>query len=510
MNGVIGMTGLLLDTGLSSEQQDYVTTIRASGETLLTIINDILDFSKIEAGKMDLEVQPFYVQDCIESALDLLVSKASSKQIDMAYLINEKVPPVINSDITRLRQVLVNLIGNAVKFTEEGEVVIEVKLLEKMGEKHKLQFSVKDTGIGIPPERMDRLFKSFSQIDSSTTRKYGGTGLGLTISEKLVRLLGGEIWVESEVGKYSTFYFTVVVGADEDATPKPYHIGAQKFSDRRILIVDDLEVNRIILTKQTASWGMLPTAVCDASEALELLNQGLNFDLAILDMHMPEMDGFTLAKEIRKYRSEEELPLMMLTSMGRTKVRADDVPVAAFLSKPIKPSNLYETLMGIFANQPTFDRVKTQPRTLDRTLAQKHPLRILVAEDNIVNQKVAIGILEKLGYRPDVAANGLEVIEALNRQPYDLILMDIQMPEMDGIKTTAKITEGWRAKDRPMIIAMTANAMQGDREQYMNLGMQGYISKPVRVSDLIEALQQVKPLRPKVYAEVMDGKRDHR
>jgi signal transduction histidine kinase/DNA-binding response OmpR family regulator len=509
LNAVIGMTGLMLDTDLSSEQQDYTTTIRSSGETLLNIINDILDFSKIEAGKMDLEMQPFYLRDCVESALDLLATPAASKRIDLAYLIEDDVPSVLRSDITRLRQILVNLLGNAVKFTDQGEVVISVKVDEELGDQYRLQFSVQDTGIGIPEERMDRLFKSFSQIDSSTTRKYGGTGLGLTISEKLVKLLGGDIWVESEVGKYSIFHFTVVVDIDKDATPRPFRTGPTQFSGQRVLIVDDIEVNRRILIKQTASWGMLPTAVESGQEALEILRQGQKFDLAILDMLLPEMDGFTLAKEIRKYRSEEELPLMMLTSMGRSKSRKDDVKMAAFLAKPIKPSNLYDAMNTVLADQPHVESEEdTQPR-MDRLMAATYPLRILIAEDNLVNQKVASGLLMRLGYRPDVVANGIEVIEAINRQPYDLILMDIQMPEMDGVATTSHIMEQWTTKDRPTIIAMTANAMQGDREKYLSLGMQGYISKPVNVEELIDALKKVQPLQHAIRVEVMHGARDH-
>jgi CheY-like chemotaxis protein/HPt (histidine-containing phosphotransfer) domain-containing protein len=332
-------------------------------------------------------------------------------------------------------------------------------------------------------------------VDASTTRKYGGTGLGLTISKRLAEMMGGTMWVESEVGQGSTFHFTIQ--AETAPAQKRVYLRAPEpeLAGKRVLIVDDNETNRRILTRQTQSWGMLPRATSSGPEALEWIRRGDPFDVAILDMRMPKMDGLTLASEIRNLKSE--IPLVMLTSLGQREEGSQSVEFAAYLPKPIKPSQLYDVLVGIFAGQPV--RVKepaTRPR-FDPQMCQCHPLHILLAEDNVVNQKVALRILERMGYRADVAANGLEVLEALERQSYDVVLMDVQMPEMDGVEATRRICEQWPEERRPRIVAMTAHAMQGDRERYLAVGMDDYISKPVRVEELVEALRQCQPLTPR-------------
>ncbi len=493
LNAIYGMTSLMLDTPLNAEQQDFIETIRGGSDTLLKVINDILDFSKIEAGKMELEMQPFYVRSCVEDALDLLAEKAAGKMLNLAYLIDEGVPAVVVGDITRLRQILVNLLNNAIKFTDKGEVVIQVSSCLVENDQYELQFSVRDTGIGIPQNKIDKLFKSFSQVDTSTTRIYGGTGLGLAISQQIALNMGGAMWVESEVRKGSTFYFTILVEAQDDAEPLVSNGDIPQLSGKRILIVDDNATNRLILTRQTEAWGMQPLALASSVEAVRLVEDGKAFDIAILDMQMPEMDGFTLAKKITQI-TKSTLPLIILTSIKRNKVRAGDAKVLAFLNKPIKTSNLYNVLMGIINLVPTEQATPKKVVSIDSEMAAKHPLRILLAEDNVINQKVALKLLSRLGYRADLASNGVEVIEALERQPYDLVFMDIQMPEMDGDEATRRVREKW-AKDRqPFIVAMTAHALEGDREKYLARGMDDYISKPIRVDALVRALEKAVPL----------------
>lgn len=493
MNGVIGMTGLLLDTRLTAEQFEFVETIRTSGEALLTIINDILDFSKIESGKMELEQHPFDVRDCIESALDLLAPRASEKELDLAYLIDQDVPATVVGDVTRLRQILVNLLGNALKFTEQGEVVVTMHVEDSSQQEPLLHIAVRDTGIGIPPERMDRLFRSFSQADTSTTRQYGGTGLGLAISKRLSELMGGTMWVESVPQQGSTFHVTFRA-AVAPSQPRLYLRGAiPELNGKHLLVVDDNATNRRILTLQAENWGMNVSAVAGATEALALIERGEPFDIAILDMQMPEMDGVQLAGVIRQYRPARQLPLILLTSFGR---RAEDSATGLFalsLAKPVKASQLYDALVQIFVQTSLPERRMLQQPAFDREMAKRLPLRILLAEDNAINQKVALRILERLGYRADVAGNGLEVLDALARQHYDLVLMDVHMPELDGLETTRRIRQDFSLEPQPYIIAMTANAIQGDREECLAAGMDNYISKPVRVEMLIQALETLMP-----------------
>ncbi|NEQ54189.1 MAG: response regulator, partial [Leptolyngbya sp. SIO3F4] len=508
MNAVIGMTGILLDTSLSDEQRDFVETIRSSGDALLTIINDILDFSKIESGKLELEAAPFRLRTCVEEALDLLASKAAEKSLELAYQVEPALPRLIIGDITRLRQILVNLLGNAIKFTETGEVVIEVKSTQSEDvnyeNRHELHFSVRDTGIGIPPEKMNRLFKAFSQVDSSVTRQYGGTGLGLVICKQLTEQMGGQMWVESEVGVGTTFHFTIVVPADETDDDE-LDLDHSQLAGKRLLLVDDNLTNCKVLNIQAHTWGMITTTAHSGKEALNLLQkESHTFDLAVLDMQMPHMDGFTLAQEIHQLPNYETLPLVLLTSVGRGELSqlTIDKEFKAFLNKPIKHIQLFNALNTVLGGQRvTVGKISSKHTELDTQQGENHPLRILLAEDNAINQKLAIQQLKRIGYRADIVGNGLEAIEALERQIYDVVLMDMQMPEMDGITASQKIRQTFRPQEQPRIIAMTANAMQGDRERCLKAGMDNYISKPVDLESLAIALKQCPSRQPGAFSK---------
>jgi GAF domain-containing protein/CheY-like chemotaxis protein/tetratricopeptide (TPR) repeat protein len=494
MNAVIGMSGLLLDTKLDTEQHDYVATIRDSGDALLTIINDILDFSKIEAGRMDIEAHPFDLRECVESALDLISTRATEKHLDIAYVYEGDVPPAIVGDVTRLRQIMLNLLSNAVKFTESGEVVLTVTAERAAQGRASLAFAVRDTGIGLTEEAMGRLFQSFSQADSSTTRKYGGTGLGLAISRRLAELMGGRMWAQSDgPGKGSTFHFTIEVPTAQASPSRTRDfVGLQpEIQDKRVLVVDDNATNRRVLELQTAKWGMQSRATERPAEALRWIDAGEDFDIAILDMHMPEMDGLTLAKEIRSRRPA--LPLVLFSSLGRREAGDTEGLFGAYLAKPVRQSHLFDTLVGLLVKdavpRPAPAQAKSQ---LDPGMAARHPLRILLAEDNVVNQKLAMRLLQQMGYRADLASNGIEAVESVQRQVYDVVLMDVQMPEMDGLEASRRITAAAPPGKRPRIVAMTANAMQGDREMCMDAGMDDYVTKPIRVEALVEALNQVQ------------------
>ncbi|MEW6084907.1 MAG: GAF domain-containing protein [Chloroflexota bacterium] len=495
MNAVIGMSGLLMDTELNKEQRDYAETIRNSGDALLAIINDILDFSKIEAGRMDIESQPFDLRDCIESALDLVTARAVEKGLDTAYIIEDDVPAAIYGDVTRVRQILLNLLSNAVKFTEKGEVVLTVTAKPTSKKKVELEFTVRDTGIGLTDEGMSRLFQSFSQADSSTTRKYGGTGLGLAISKRLAEMMGGTMWVESDgLGKGAKFSFAIHAAVAE--LPSGAHrefIGEQsELRGKRVLIVDDNATNRRILNVQTSRWGMTARDTELPAEAAQWIERGESFDVAILDMHMPEMNGVELAKRIRA--SDANIPMVLFSSLGRREAGVEEGLFSAYLTKPIKQSQLFDTLAGLFFETKARDeKPVTERLKLDPEFAARHPLKILLAEDNAVNQKLALRLLEQMGYRADVASNGLEAVESVARQKYDVILMDVQMPEMDGLEATRRIMNltgfgNLSGLNRPHIIGLTANALEGDREMCLAAGMADYISKPIRVNELVDAL----------------------
>jgi signal transduction histidine kinase/CheY-like chemotaxis protein len=467
MNAIIGMSGILLDMELNPQQQEFVEIIRSSSDALLTIINDILDFSKIESGKLDLDEYPFDLSYCIEEALDLLTPQAAVKNLDLAYLIDVQTPITIIGDVTRLRQILVNLISNAIKFTHNGEVVVSVRVNQVISRNnYKIQFAIKDTGIGISPEQMHRLFKPFSQVDASMTRQYGGTGLGLAISKRLCELMGGCIWVESEVGVGSTFYFTLMAQSAASCEMMDVESIQHNLIQKRLLVVDDNATNRQVISLQAANWGMMVQSVESGLQALELINSGEQFDIAVLDMQMPDMDGLTLAERIRSLAGCQNLPLVMLSFVENLIPREleEKLGLVAVLKKPIKRSHLYNVFIHtLCAQKVSPSATHSFSPEFDSQLSQKLPLRILLVEDISLNQKVAIQMLGRIGYRADIANNGLEALSALQQQPYDLIFMDIQMPEMDGLEATQKICQQWSDNNRPWIIAMTAHAMQGDR-----------------------------------------------
>lgn len=494
MNGVIGMTSLLLQTSLDPEQKDFVNTIRLSGDTLLSIINDILDFSKIEAGNMDLEEYPFSVKQCVEESIELLANKVAEKDIELIYSVDPKIPNYIIGDITRLRQILINLLTNAIKFTEAGEIEIKVELDHFDDGVYTVHFSVRDTGIGMSEKQQEKLFKAFSQADSSTTRKYGGTGLGLAISQRLTRLMKGEIWVDSHQGQGSTFHFTINVPQAEDQEDKELEDILNSLKNRKALLVDDNHTNLRVLLKQLRLWGMQAFSESDPRIGLETaLKQDV--DILITDYEMPLLNGLELS---RKFHIERpDIPIVMLSSAYLDLDEKEKERLFKYyLSKPVKHSQLLNCLGEIFKDakakkiEPLEERESENHERLLSDLGEEFPLRILLAEDNAVNQKLAVLTLKKMGYDADIAANGLEVIEALERQEYDLIFMDIQMPEMDGMEATKAVHARYGA-ERPTIIAMTANAMEGDREKFLSVGMDDYVTKPINLKIIKNMLRKV-------------------
>ena len=499
MNAVIGMTGLLLDTPLSAEQRDFAETVRRSGNALLSVINDILDFSKIEAEQLELETAPFSVRECVESTLDLVAAQAGEKGLDLAYVLSPEVPGAVVGDMTRLRQIMVNLVANAVKFTPAGEVVLSVDTQPDPGAtresgRHVLRIAVRDTGIGIPADQHERLFRSFSQMDSSTTRRHGGTGLGLAISKRLAELMGGSIQVKSAPGEGATFTVTIPFEATSYHVPAHLEPNQPRLMGKRLLIVDDNAVNRKILHVQAESWGMIPVEAASGSEAIGLVVAQAPFDLAILDLHMPRMDGLTLAEALRALPAGRTVPLVMLSSVN---YRSGDPRLEhfrAFLTKPVKASPLYNTLLEALPRTTPQPTAPAAP-TLDREQAVRHPLRILLAEDHPTNQKLALLSLQRLGYLADLAADGEEVLAALRRQHYDVVLMDVQMPQMDGLEATRRIQQLVPAEERPYIIALTANASTQDREACLAAGMADYLRKPFLMEELIAALTRAHEAR---------------
>lgn len=513
LNAIIGMTQLLQDTPLTLKQGEFAETVRISSEQLLSLINDILDFSKIEAGRMELEQAPFLIRQCLETVIDQVTPRAEEKGIELAIFVDEAtVPNAIIGDETRLRQVLLNLVFNAIKFTEHGEVEInvgaeplEARPVEIKGgdlslpaepqpqpERYQITFVVRDTGIGITQDQLGKLFQSFTQGDTSTTRQHGGTGLGLAISKRLVEMMNGSIRVESQEGKGSTFYCTIealsTAGAQRKARPEAH----MDLHDKHVLIVDDNATNRRILTLQFKAWSMQAQATASPIQALQWIRQGDPFDLVVLDMDMGEMDGVALAKEIRKHRSGQVIPLIMLSSLGQEETPENQQLFTAILTKPVKASHLYNAMIAIFAGEIE-EILRHRPMTVpqfDAHMSEHHPLSILIVEDNTINQNLALLMLERLGYPADVVANGVEALTALSQHSYDAVLMDVQMPVMDGFEATRQIRQVLGQAHQPRIIAMTANAMDGDREACLMVGMDDYISKPIHIEELINCLNR--------------------
>lgn len=487
MNGVIGMASLLRETSLDTEQIEYADTIKNCGESLLSVINNILDFSKIESGKMELDEHDIDLRTCIEEVLDVFAAKAATTKLDLLYQMDYDVPSAIITDGLKLRQILINLIGNAIKFTREGEIFVGVHVKAFQGEQVRLSFEVRDTGIGIPSDKIDKLFKAFSQVDSSTTRKYGGTGLGLAICEKLVTLMGGSIHTESVVGNGTVFTFTIQATISKNSVLNYVHFNLEGLQGKKILIVDDNATNRHVLQTQLEQWKFVPVVAHSAKQALAILSNGTNFDLIITDMQMPEMDGVCLAKEIRN--RNKHVPIILLSSVGDEQRKHYAHLFSHILTKPVKQKTLSNTITSELKKMGKMVVATDVPdKKLSEDFARKYPLRILVAEDNPVNQTLAIRTFKKLGYETSLATNGKEAVDQVNRQTFDIVFMDVQMPEMDGFEATGAIRNSDMAQ--PTIIAMTANAMAGDKEICLQAGMDDYISKPVRLEELISILEK--------------------
>ena len=498
LNGVMGMTDLALDTELTPEQREYLDTVKSSSDALLTVINDILDFSKIEAGKIDLESVDFNLRDSLESTLKTVAIRADEKGLELLCEVAPEVPEVVCGDSTRLRQVVINLVGNAIKFTDSGEIAVRVQTKSRGANECELQFTVADTGVGIPEEKRELIFAPFSQADTSTTRKYGGTGLGLTISTRLVQMMGGKIWVESELGRGSQFHFTARLGLTDAKEIKVGSIAPPELlRGSRVLIVDDNRTNRRILEGMLSRWEMISVSVEEGQQALDALSgaraTGQPFSLILTDMHMPKMDGFTLVEQIRKRPELATATIMMLTSAGHRgdAARCQELGVAAYLLKPIRQSELREAIARVLGANAQNGAIPLITRySLHDGRDPSASLRVLLAEDNPVNQRLAVRLLEKRGHHVVVAGNGAEALAAMDKQDFDLVFMDVQMPEMDGLEATAVIRgkEKITGKHQP-IIALTAHAMKGDREKCISGGMDGYLTKPIRPQELDDFLE---------------------
>lgn len=488
MNGVIGMASLLSETALTDKQREFTTTITTCGESLLNVINDILDFSKIESGNMELEKDDFDLRVCVEDILDIFGTKAAHTGIDLVYQIDPDVPAQIVGDGLRLRQILTNLVGNAMKFTQKGEVFVAVhtKQVAPNGD-IDLEFEVRDTGIGIPADKIDRLFKSFSQVDSSTTRKYGGTGLGLAISEKLVKLMQGSIYVTSEEGKGSVFAFTIKTQKGTRQLQAYTHYNMADFEGKKILVVDDNVTNRAILKSQLEQWKLIPVLAESGQEALDIIENDASFHLVLTDMQMPFMDGVQLAQAVKE--KFPKMPVILLSSIGNDFAKEQHKLFNSILTKPIKQHVLSKHLLsGLQPNGYSLSEETSIQEKLPGNFAEAYPLQILIAEDNLINQQVILHILKKLGYQPAMVENGLEAVAHVEASHFDIVLMDMQMPEMDGLEATREIRK--KQIEQPIIIALTANTMQGDQEACLLAGMNDYISKPVKLEELVTKLEK--------------------
>jgi len=497
MNGILGMIELLLDTDLDGDQREFAGTVRTSAEALLEIINEILDFSKIEAGRIELEQIDFDLRSVVEGSLELFALKAHEKDLNIAAMIDPEIPSLVRGDPGRLRQVLTNLVNNAVKFTEEGEVVLNVNLVEETKTAARIEFAVRDTGIGIPSDRMDRLFQSFSQVDASTTRKYGGTGLGLTIAKQLVELMGGKIGVESSIGRGSIFWFDVILEKQHDVE-EILPVAPEELENKRVLVVDDNATNRLILTHQLNAWGCMLDQAENGNEAfaklMEAADEERAFDLALIDYSMPGQDGASLAQEIKNDPRLAAMPLILLTSTAKRGDAAKMLKAGfhAYLVKPVKLSLLYDCVTTVFGAKRKRKTAVLPSLITQHSIkeSQRRRIRILLVEDNPVNRMVALKIIEKAGYQADVAENGRVAVEALKQIKYDIVYMDCQMPEMDGFEATAAIRQLPDSAAQTPIIAMTAHAMAGDREACLAAGMNDYIAKPIKPGQLLASIKK--------------------
>ena len=495
MNGILGMTELVLDTDLTIEQRENLGLVRLSAESLLSIINDILDFSKIEAGKLEIEAIPFDLRESLGETMKSLSVRAHQKGLELIYDVQPEVPEALIGDPGRIRQILINLVGNAIKFTEKGEVFITVEEKSHEDAVTCLHFMIKDTGVGIPKEKQDKVFEAFSQADGSMARKYGGTGLGLTICTRLVTMMGGAIWVEREPGQGSTFHFTVRASVQDASGHRSEPLQPEQLRNLHALIVDDNFTNRKVLTGMLTRWGMKPTAVEGGRAALQALevakSTGRPFPLILLDGQMPEMDGFTLAERIKKDPELVGATIMMLTSAGHLgdAARCRELGISAYLVKPIRQGELLQGICDVL----NLSAQKKAPLVTRHTLGEaRNRARVLLAEDNAVNQTLAVHLLEKRGYIVSVAGNGLLAVAAVDKEDFDVVLMDVQMPEMDGFEATTAIREKEKSTGVHIpIIAMTAHALKGDEERCLSVGMDAYISKPIRTNELFATIERL-------------------
>jgi CheY-like chemotaxis protein/HPt (histidine-containing phosphotransfer) domain-containing protein len=503
LNAIIGMTGLLLDTEQTDQQREFTEIVRKSSESLLAIINDILDLSKVESGKLDLDNQPFDVRSCVEDSIELVAARAAEKQLELLWDIAPTVPRRLVGDVTRVQQVLVNLLSNAVKFTDEGEIVVRVRSSERADHMHEVVFAVRDSGIGIDPSMTHRLFETFSQIDSSATRRYGGTGLGLAISKKLVEAMGGRIWVESAPDEGSTFSFTILTQPALERAVEPPASDASLDGKQALVVIEHASLRTMVL-EQLQAWGVGVVAA-GPDDALTLVRNGASLDSVLVDAAINDGGGIELSRQLRDLARERRIPILLLSNPAHLELRstAEANEGIVRLFKPVRQSQLFDALMNAMVGEVASARL-TQALSTPPIATPTHPLSILLAEDNVVNQKVALLMLQGLGYRADVAANGLEAVEALRRQRYDVVLMDVQMPEMDGLDATRLIRSDLADDRQPWIVAMTASAVEGFGEICLDAGMDDFITKPVRREGLAEALRKAgearyafdEPLRP--------------
>lgn len=507
MNAIIGMTEILNDTHLSAQQQDFVNAIRVSGQALLGIINDVLDYSKIEASRMEIEKQPFDLTTTIEETVDLIAKRAVEKNLNLTLFVSPDIPKQVIGDGLRLRQVLLNLMNNAIKFTHEGEVSLSVHGAPiTPSQEYELNFSIKDTGIGIPADRMDRLFQSFSQVDASTTRKYGGTGLGLAICKRLVELMDGNITVKSEVGIGTTFEFSIIVGVDQTFQPQPEVFTEPEFKGKHVLILDRSKHNCETLSQQFSSWNMLPSTHINGKGVLQAVQRGDRFDLALLDATVEDVNLLTIIRHLRTTHTASALPIIIMTPFGWTKTVPAISQFTTSVNKPIKPSQLFNICLKSLCaqNQASASSIESGKITtsLDPEMSRQHPLKILLAEDNALNQKLAMLVLKKMGYSAEVVNNGLDALIACQEKDFDVVLMDVQMPEMDGLEATRRIRAELHAHRQPVIVAMTANAMKGDADTCLEAGMDYYISKPINFQVLANTLLKCPVAKPNPETEL--------